>query len=721
MRKIGLQLCLLFTLVLQTTGLFAANIEKLSDDDWLELKSPNFTIITDLNEEKARHLIEDLEAYRHFSIEMIGLDILSNLEPLKIFAISSNSNFKKLDLPENWAGVFSLDLFGYAALANVSGYTNSIKNTNFGRQVLFHEYNHFLVRFTQNAKHVPMWYDEGMAEYWGTFKFDGEKVYVGDFKSIEFRAYDMMNLGGNIIMDSEKLFKTKELPLTSEKQKDQNDVGRFYGQAFFMVHYLHSSNELRDQLNNYIKYLNWGYSEDNAFQKAFNKTYVELDKDVKKYLNSSLKMRVFSVKDGSLSFPKVNYTVNKMDQANFYYHIASILSDFGVFDRDTQQQVLDKAIALNPKATELKAIQLAQGLAKDQDVLLAELEKIAPTNNLLLGYKADGLRYQANLLRASGAPNWQDTMKQARSLYRKSIKANMKHAKAYDGLGDVYNFLPTSEPLVEGIAGFDTASLYNRESQTFADLADLQIRADKGVEAILALRNTLAFRHDKELSIYTLVLDNLELLKDAKYIEAKATAEGLSYPNDTVYKGAVANGKPHGLGKITRANGSYYEGNFINGEMSGKGKLISLNGFGYEGDFQNGIAKGKGTITYPQGYWDVSYSGDVYYLAPFGKGVVKTKQGKYEGEFWYSFRHGQGTYTSNDGKINLTGKWIYERYEWPAVNEEQFIGFVSDTGLRNGPGVCVNKTKGIMDWCIYKDGVREVENKEKQEKQTAKK
>lgn len=715
MRKIYLQLCLFLTLVLQTSCLFAADIEKLSDDDWLELKSANFTVITDLNEDKARQLIEDLEAYRYFSIEMMKLDVIGDLAPLKILAISSNSNFKKIGLPENWAGVFSLDLFGYSSIANVDGYTKSMKNTNFGRQVLFHEYNHFLVRFTQNSKHVPMWYDEGMAEYWGTFKFDGEKVSVGDFSAIAFRAYDLLSGGGMVMLDSEKLFKTKELPMTSDKPKDQDEVGRFYAQAFFMTHYFYSSDELRAQLNNYIKYLNWGYTEDSAFQKAFQKPYSEVDKDAKKYLKGGLKMRTFSLKEGKLNFPKVDYTVKKMDQSSFYYHVATILPNYGTFDRDTQQKVLEKAIALNPELPELKAIQLAHGLAKDQSILLAELEKTAPNNNLVLNYKADGLRYYANILRAAGIASWQDTMKQARTLYRRAIKADATHPKAYEGLGDVYNYLATTEPMAEGVAGLDTASLYNRSAKTFADLADLYIRNDKDVEAIRALRNALTFTQKLEQTPYSLILDNLELFKDVKYLESTTTADGLNYPNDTVYKGAVAKGKPHGFGKITRANGSYYEGHFVDGAMHGKGTLVSVSGYNYEGDFQNGVAKGKGTLHYPQGLEDISYTGDIYYLTPFGKGTLQTKLGKYDGEFWYGFRHGQGVYISNDGKINLKGRWVYDRYEWPEVNGEQFVGYINEAGQRSGIGACINKSKSSIDWCTYKDGVRE-----KEEQQTAK-
>src|SRR6478752_10453041 len=89
---------LLFTL-LSCPSLFAGNIEKLTADDWIHITSPNFDITTDLDEEKGKNLIENLENYRYFSINMMGLRVVPDIKPLKILAISSNSNFKKLGLP----------------------------------------------------------------------------------------------------------------------------------------------------------------------------------------------------------------------------------------------------------------------------------------------------------------------------------------------------------------------------------------------------------------------------------------------------------------------------------------------------------------------------------------------------------------------------------------------------------------------------------------------
>ena len=102
-------------------SLFAADIEKIANDDWLHLKSPNFEITTDLDEETGRYLIQDLENYRYFSIQRLGINLIADLKPLKVLAVSKESNFKNLNLSEKLAGVFSFGSYGYSAIANVKG------------------------------------------------------------------------------------------------------------------------------------------------------------------------------------------------------------------------------------------------------------------------------------------------------------------------------------------------------------------------------------------------------------------------------------------------------------------------------------------------------------------------------------------------------------------------------------------------------------------------
>ncbi len=711
MIKTHLQFCLLLLTLaasLFSPRIFAAeaDIEGLSDDDWLLITSKNFEIVTDLKEEKARRLMQDLEAYRYFSIDMMGLNMLATTKPLRILAISDTGNFKKLGLPEMMAGVFCLTSLGYTAIANVSEYSTNSKAASFGRQVLFHEYNHFLMRFITNAKNYPMWYSEGMAEYWGTFRFDGQKIYIGDAQSLEFRSMDLFNRVGNMQLDTKKIMATDSLPFSSKKESDKTLVSSFYAQAFFLTHYFHSTAELQAATDKYIEYLGYGYKRDDAFQKAFNTTYEDLDKNVKSYLKNKMVKMVYTLKEGRNIVPDTGIKATTLNKASFYASTVDILLNCGAIDTKVRKQVLEKNITLNPTDINSQVLSLIYGFTDKPQQKLQELEKTAPQNSLLLTYKADGLREGANLLRAGGVTAWMDNMKQARSNYRRAIKADPALGLAYLGLGDVYNFMPETEPLVEGAAGFDTATLFERSAAQFANFADMQIRMDKGLNALPAVRNAVAFSREKEQSAYALILENLEMLNDVQTAPTKALENELNFQSGTRYLGSLNNNKPQGVGKIIRANGSYFEGNFVNGIIQGQGKLVTYGGFTYEGEFKNGIARGKGKITYPETL-KKTYEGDVFYTMPFGKGVEVNSIGKYEGDFWYTWKQGKGIFTSKDGKTVLKGNWYQERYEWPEENGIVFVGAINETFKRDGKGVCRSSANQKIEWCRFKDGARQ--------------
>ena len=683
-----------------------ADIDRLADDSWLHIQSPNFDIVTDLNEEKGRYLIEDLEAYRHFSTKIMGLRIVDNIKPLKMLAISSGYNFRKLGFDENIAGVFGLGLSGYAAIANVSGYTANSNASTFGRQVLFHEYNHFLLRFTQETKIAPKWYDEGYAEYWGTFKYNDEKISIGSAASIAFRAGGMLNQAGDVIVNTEKLFKATQYP------EGKLEIGRFYAQSFFVVHYFNSDPKLRAQLKNYIEYLNGGYSEDQAFNKAFSISYSDLDKLVKKYVRTDLKMLVLSATEGAFKFPKPDITLSTIDTPTFYRLTSQVLSLVDHVEKDTLKSLLEKTIVLNPQFAPAKSLMLMHNYTDNAKKIIAELEQQAPNDPLFLTYKASNLLQQAQLLHAAGADNWQDTTKQARSLFRRAIKTDSSLGTAYYGLGDLYTYLPSSEPLQEGAVGLDNASLFDREENTFNKLTTLYIRQANTDGALITARNAIAFSKDKKTSMLSLLLDNLELFNTLSSVKSEKSEAGLAYKDGTLYVGAVANGKPEGIGKITRPNNSTYEGNFSNGAMHGNGKLVTYNGFIYEGNFQQGAAKGKAKITYPETLDIKLYDGDNEYTYPHGKGTSITKNGQYSGDFWYSQPHGLGSFITSDTKNKLSGRWIDGRYEWPELEGIQFIGGINAAGQRDSKGVCKTLASKNIEWCTFKDGVRQTENKE---------
>src|SRR5688572_30496216 len=99
-------LVLLLGLLISVSASAAANIEKLAKGNWLQLTTDDFDIITDLDEKKARLLMNDLEAFKYFQQKLIGVQLIPDLGPLRILALGSGSSFKRMDLPSTWAGVF---------------------------------------------------------------------------------------------------------------------------------------------------------------------------------------------------------------------------------------------------------------------------------------------------------------------------------------------------------------------------------------------------------------------------------------------------------------------------------------------------------------------------------------------------------------------------------------------------------------------------------------
>lgn len=696
---------ILLSALLFCSPVFATDIEKMSGDNWLLLKSPNFEIITELDEEKGRHLIENLEAYRYFSIDIMNLSVVEGLKPLRILAISDSSTFKALGLPEMWEGAFKTNIFGYSAIANVNGYIPDSKVENAGRHTLFHEYNHFLARFAGNIQMYPLWYNEGMAEYWATFKFDGEKIYVGDF--LGGRTNSMFDKAGNLKLKSQKILNVKELPLNSNERRDKEFLHDFYAQSFYLIHYFNSSPALLAALQKYIQLLNYGYRESDAFQKAFNLTYAELDENAKGYLKNKMVRRVISLKSRSATLPKPAISAAKLDKPNFYLLLSEMLPNYSAFDNETKKQLLNRAIALNPNSADAKARLLHYNWAEAPEKMVSEAEALDANNAMLLSYKADKLADAANDLRAAGMSSWEETMKQSRNIYRRAIKSDPSLTLPYVGLSSVYDFMPASEPLKEAIVALNVATVLSPRQRRFAQLADIYIRMDNPLDALPALRSALAYSEEESSLKYSLIHANLEMLHDLRGGDSVLTKDGMEFASGAIYKGVVENGKPAGRGKITSPTGSFFEGAFVNGVMQGQGKIVTFKGFMYEGEFQNGIARGKGKLAYPEK--SMSYEGDVYYSFPNGKGILTSSAGRYEGDFWYSWQQGKGTFTSANGKLVLQGRWIENRFAWPEIDGISFVGSISEKGKRDGHGLCLTPAKSTLEWCTYKDGERQKE------------
>ena len=106
-------------------------------------------------------------------------------------------------------------------------------------------------------------------------------------------------------------------------------------------------------------------------------------------------------------------------------------------------------------------------------------------------------------------------------------------------------------------------------------------------------------------------------------------------PNE-IYVGSFSQGKMHGKGIYTGADGRKYDGEFKDDKLHGKGILTWANGNKYDGEFKDSKMHGKGIYTFANG-------------------------SKYEGEYKDDKRHGLGKLTLVKGDNGIAN---YNNGEW---------------------------------------------------------
>jgi tetratricopeptide (TPR) repeat protein len=253
-------------------------------DTWVSVRSKNFHFIGNGGEKDVRRVAAKLEQFREVFTRLFqGVKFDTNV-PSTVVVFKSKSSYKPFN-PGNNAGYFqSGEDVNYITLT-----TETNDNTPFS--TIYHEYVHLLLN--NNATNVPTWFNEGLAEYYSTFRIeDNQKVYLGDIIPEHI-----------LLLRQEKL-----LPLTtllnvdrySPYYNERNKRGIFYAQSWALTHYLLIGNNSQraPQLPQFMRLLQTRQPLAAAFQQAFQTTPEALEKELRKYIDGNdFKLRIYTAKE----------------------------------------------------------------------------------------------------------------------------------------------------------------------------------------------------------------------------------------------------------------------------------------------------------------------------------------------------------------------------------------------------------------------------------------
>jgi len=399
-----------------------------SKEVWIEVRSPNFTVISNAGEKEARRVADQFEQCRevfHSAFTKLRVDLG---KPLIIFVVKNEDSLKVL-IPVYWenkgrahpAGIYITgeDRHYVAVRADVE--------SDNPYHLVYHEYTHAIMNL--NFQGLPVWLNEGLAEYFGNSVIQDKDVEIG-----KVPAYHLQTL------QQERLIPIDTLLLADEHSpyyNEQNHASMFYAESWAIVHYLMLDPDARKRqlLNTFISTWNATGNQLEAAQKTFG--------DLKKFefvMEAYARQRAFYV-------AKINTTIHG-DPNSYTSRVlpeAEVDAQRALFFAHTQRPkeamaAVDEALKIDPN---LPLAYEAQGFLaySQQEFLPAEAAFLKAIELQTSDYFPYYFAAEAQL--RSGPPSGEQAPKIIASL-EKAIQMNPQFAPAYAALASVYSVNPAT-------------------------------------------------------------------------------------------------------------------------------------------------------------------------------------------------------------------------------------------------------------------------------------
>src|SRR6266852_2628458 len=229
---------------------------------WIEVRSPHFVVASNAGEKEARRVADQFEQIRalfHTAFPSLRVD---PAEPVQNVAAKNESTMKLL-LPEGWevkghvhpAGLYQQgEDRHYVVLRLDSEGENPF-------HALYHEYTHALLHLNFSA--LPLWLDEGLAEFYGNSRLGEKESRVGTIDRTHLYI-----LGQNKLLPIEALLNVEQ---ASPYYNEADRASVFYAESWALVHYLMMDPEAqqRQLLKNFFAAWDKNGNQIEAAQQAF--------------------------------------------------------------------------------------------------------------------------------------------------------------------------------------------------------------------------------------------------------------------------------------------------------------------------------------------------------------------------------------------------------------------------------------------------------------------
>ena len=301
-------------------------------DNWTSVRSKNFFLIGNASEKEIRQVATRLEQFRDVFSRLFKKAKFDSPVPTTVVVFKNDSSYKPFKVG------YAIGYFQPGPDVNYITLTIEQHGDQSPYNVIFHEYVHLLLNNTLD--NVPLWFNEGLAEYYSTFDMDKErKAFLGNIISnhvLYLREQKMLPLRTLFSVDHRS---------THYNEKEKRGV--FYAQSWALVHYLIQGNEgkRQPQMGAFLNLVTSGMPLDDAFKKAFQTDFAVLEKELKNYVQGNNYKMTSATFEKKLEFDTEMQSA-PMTEAEAQSYLGDLLLHLG--DLKGAEARLQQALQLEP-------------------------------------------------------------------------------------------------------------------------------------------------------------------------------------------------------------------------------------------------------------------------------------------------------------------------------------------------------------------------------------
>jgi thioredoxin-like negative regulator of GroEL len=241
---------------------------------WQTAETAEFIVLGDAKAARIGEVLESIEVYRNITSRFRLLRDPAPYKP-RVFVLSPASFKHYTRSREGVAGFIKLNDYEMDIVVESRESNDWFSN----RHIIQHELTHFYLRLNARSA-LPVWYNEGLSEFFSTVSFKGKKARIGDVPMVRF-----FTLRNRSWMPMQQVFAVDR---SSPEYGSHKLNDSLYAQSWLLVHYMMLKEpSLAPKFEEMILQQGAGLDALQAMRTSLGERASTLDDELRRYAASS--------------------------------------------------------------------------------------------------------------------------------------------------------------------------------------------------------------------------------------------------------------------------------------------------------------------------------------------------------------------------------------------------------------------------------------------------